>query len=79
MLLICSHTDVVLRGYDAMLQAARRGLIEPERITASLERIADSKALMQPPLPFDNARFSQLSDEIAALNSKLNYTYGGTL
>ena len=36
-------------------------------------------ALTQPPLPFDKGRFRQLSDEIAQLNHKLDYTYGGTL
>ena len=79
MLLICSHSDVAVRGYDALLQAARDGLLKPERIKASLLRIAAFKALMQPPLPFDNARLQQLSDDIAALNEKLNYTYGGTV
>jgi beta-N-acetylhexosaminidase len=79
MFLICSHADIARRGYDALLQAARDRLIKPERIAASLRRIADFKALTQPPLPFDPARFQQLSDEIAALNSKLNYNYGGNI
>jgi hypothetical protein len=34
---------------------------------------------MEPPLPLDLARFQELSDEILRLNSKLNYTYGGTV
>ncbi|HEX8921556.1 MAG TPA: glycoside hydrolase family 3 N-terminal domain-containing protein [Pyrinomonadaceae bacterium] len=79
MFLICSHMDVVRRGYDALLQAARDRLIKPERIAASLKRIADFKRQTQPPLPFDPARFQQLSEEIAALNSKLNYNYGGNI
>jgi beta-N-acetylhexosaminidase len=79
MFLICSHTDVIRRGYDALLQAARDRLIKPERIAVSLKRIAAFKAQTQPPLPFDQARFQQLSDEIAELNSKLNYKYGGNI
>ena len=79
MFLICSHADVARRGYDALLQAARDRVIKPERIAASLKRIEDFKALTQPPLPFDQSRFQQLSDDIANLNSKLNYNYGGTI
>jgi len=79
MFLICSHADVVLRGYNALLQAARDGQINQERLNASLEKIAAFKALIQPPLDFDRERFQQLADETAALNRKLNYTYGGTI
>jgi beta-N-acetylhexosaminidase len=79
MFLICSRTEVVRRGYNALLQAARDGVITEERINLSLKRIADFKALIQPPLPFDGARFRELSNEVAALNRKLNYTYGGTI
>jgi beta-N-acetylhexosaminidase len=78
MFLICSHADVARRGYHALLEAARDRLIEPERIAVSLKRIAAFKAITQPPLPFDLARFQELSDEVAELNRKLNYTYGGT-
>jgi beta-N-acetylhexosaminidase len=76
MFLICSRPDIIRRGYNALLQAARDGLIKRERINHSLRKIAEFKALAQPPLTFDAARFKQLSDETAALNSKLNYTYG---
>jgi hypothetical protein len=61
------------------LQAARDGIIKQERINESLKRIAAFKALMPKPVAFDAASFQKLSDEIAALNSTLNYTYGGTL
>ena len=79
MFLICSHADVALRGYNALLQAARDGQINQERLNASLEKIAAFKALIQPPLDFDRERFQKLADETAALNRKLNYTYGGTI
>jgi len=79
MFLICSNADVEVRGYNALLQAAREGKINQERLNASLERIASFKALIQPPLDFDRERFRKLSEETAALNRKLNYTYGGTI
>ena len=79
MFLICSRSDIIRRGYDALLQAARDRVITSERINSSLEHIAAFKALVQPPLPFDSARLQQLSSEVAALNRKLNYTYGGTI
>jgi beta-N-acetylhexosaminidase len=79
MLLICSRPDSIARGYDALLQSARDGLIPRDRLDATLERIAAFKALTQPPLEFDTKRLKQLSDEISALNQKLNYTYGGRI
>ena len=79
MFLICSHAEVALRGYDALVKAAREGRVNQERLNTSLQRIAAFKALVQPPLPFDRARYQQLADEVAALNRKLNYTYGGTI
>lgn len=79
MFLICSHADVALRGYNALLQAAHDGQINQERLKFSLERIAAFKSLIQPPLDLDRGRFKQLSDETVALNRKLNYTYGGTI
>lgn len=79
MFLICSRPDMIRRGYDSLLQAARDRVIDHERINRSLEHIADTKRLAQPPLPLDLVRFKELSDEVAALNRKLNYTYGGKI
>jgi beta-N-acetylhexosaminidase len=79
MLLICSRPDMIRRGYDALLRAAREGEITQERINISLRHIAEFKTLIQPPLPFDIERFHQLSDDVAALDRKLNYTYGGAI
>lgn len=79
MFLICSHAEVARRGYDALLQAARDGHIEQERLNDSLQRIAEFKSLTHPPLPLDRDRYQHLADEIAALNRKLNYTYGGQI
>jgi len=62
-----------------MLEAATDGRINEARLRASLTRIAAMKAIVAPPLPLDLDRFHSLADEIKKLNSKLNYTYGGTV
>jgi len=79
MLLICASPDKIRRGYQGLLEAAKRGTLSRERIDASLERIAKTKTIIQPPYPLDLERFQVLADEILNLNSKLNYTYGGTI
>jgi beta-N-acetylhexosaminidase len=79
MLLICSRPDMIRRGYEALLLTAQKGKLPVERLEQSLRRIEEYKAMTQPPLPFDKARLREISDEIARLNQKLNYTYGGSL
>src|SRR5215813_4629697 len=79
MCLICATPDTIKRGYDGLLSAAQSGVLSELRIKQSLERIARTKTIMEPPVPLDLARFKSLSDEILKLNSKLNYTYGGTI
>src|SRR4029453_7079100 len=68
MFLICSHPETIRRGYDALLQAARDGVVTRERIEFSLRRIAETKELAQKPPAYDAARFKELSDVVAALN-----------
>ena len=77
MLLICSTPETIRRGYRALLEAAREGSVTEKRINASLKRIAATKALAQPPLPFDLNRYKQLSDEILELDKTLEYKYPG--
>src|ERR671917_385081 len=77
MMLICARPELIRRGYDSLLQAARDRVLTEDRIDTSLRRIAAFKSLAQAPPPFDAARFNALSDEVAALNRKLDYTYGG--
>jgi beta-N-acetylhexosaminidase len=79
MCLICATPDTIKRGYDGLLAAAKNGALPEARIKQSLERIARTKTIMEPPLPLNLDHFKSLSDEILKLNSKLNYTYGGTL
>jgi beta-N-acetylhexosaminidase len=79
MLLICADPDKIRRGYRSLLKAAQENRLSDERVRASLKRIAATKAIAAPPLPLDLNRFQSLSDEINNLNSKLNYTYGGTV
>lgn len=79
MLLICASPEKIRHGYHGLLEAAKDGQLSPHRIKESLERIARTKTIMEPPLPLDMERFQVLSDEIMRLNSKLNYTYGGVV
>ena len=79
MLLICSRPDIIRRGYQSLLRDARSGVITTERLNLSLARIAEFKAMVEPPLPFDAAKFAKLSNEVAELNNKLNYSYGGRI
>ncbi len=79
MLLICASPDKIRRGFRGLLDAAKEGMLSKERIAESLERVAKTKAIIQTPYPLDLERFQVLADEILRLNSKLNYTYGGTI
>ncbi len=79
MLLICAHPEIIRRGYHRLLNAAREGKLPPERIRASLKRIAAARSIIEPSLPLDLERFKLLSDEIANLNGKLKYSYGGSV
>jgi hypothetical protein len=79
MLLICADPKKIRRGYRSLLSAAKENGISSDRIRSSLKRIAATKAIAAPPLPLNLERFQALSTEIDELNSKLNYTYGGTV
>ena len=79
MIMICARPDYIRRGYYALLGAAHDGVLSRQRIEASLERIAAFKAMTRPPLPFDQKKFKDLSSEVAELNRKLNYNYGGKI
>ncbi len=78
MLSICASPDLIRRGFYALLNAARDEVISKERLQASLKRITAFKLLAQPPLPLDIERVHALSDQVAELNQKLNYVYGGS-
>ncbi len=77
MLLICATPETILRGYRALLAAAKSERITAKRIETSLKRIAATKALTQDPPPLDMEKYKQLSDEIIALNETLEYRYPG--
>jgi beta-N-acetylhexosaminidase len=79
MLLICAHAETIHKGYHALLHAAKKGRIPKDRLRGSLERIAEMKGTVNPPLPLDLEKLDALSTEIAMLNQKLHYTYGGTV
>jgi beta-N-acetylhexosaminidase len=79
MMLICATPETIRRGHDALLQIARDGKLPEKRIRAALKHIAATRNLVAPPPAFDLEQFWKLSDEIATLNGKLNYTYGGKI
>jgi len=78
MLLICARPETIRRGYHALLASAREGQLPQERMYEALKHIAATKAIVEPPLPLDRARFDALSQNVAELNQKLNYVYGGS-
>lgn len=77
MLSICADVELIRQGYAAVVEAVKKGEIKEARIDESLNRIGKIKSLAEPPLPFDAARWRVLSQEIAELNKKVNYSYGG--
>jgi beta-N-acetylhexosaminidase len=77
MLLICAGVDAVREGHDAISRAVSEGDISEKRIDESLRRISRAKEIARQPPGFDVARLNQLSDDIARLNEKLGYRYGG--
>ena len=79
MLLICARPDLIRRAYRELLTAAQNGVLSRGRIKAALRRIAAFKSLAKPPLAFDPKRYQELSSEVAGLNRKLNYVYGGII
>jgi beta-N-acetylhexosaminidase len=79
MLLICASPDKVRRGYRALVAAAKDGRLPEKRLNDSLRRISNTKGIAGPAIDFDMDRFRFLADEVIKLNSKLNYTYGGTI
>ena len=77
MLSICAGADNIRNGFTAVVEAVRNGEIKEDRINESLKRIAFVKSLTHLPLPLDSARLQILSQEIAELNTKVGYMYGG--
>lgn len=77
MLAICANPDFIYEGYQAVLQAVKNNTISEERLDASFERIARLKSLINQPLDFNSDRLNNLSNQIAELNTQLDYSYGG--
>jgi beta-N-acetylhexosaminidase len=79
MILICSSLEAVRKSYYSLLEGFRAGELKMERLDESLQRIGEVKSLLKPPHEFDPNRFGELSDKIAELNKKLDYSYGGKI
>lgn len=72
MLAICAGKAAIYEGFNAVVAAINSGDIDPDRIDRSLIRIARLKSELKQPLPFDPPRLKVLSEEIAALGTRLN-------
>lgn len=66
-LLICADSGRMLEAFDAVHNAVESGEISESRINESLTRIIKVKNLLQPPLPFNELRLSELSVEVKNL------------
>ena len=55
----------------AVGSAVSDGRLSPDRLDASLERIARVKSMITPPPAFDNDRLDDLCDAILALEQRL--------
>jgi beta-N-acetylhexosaminidase len=66
-LLICADTERMIEAFDSVSSAVKSGEISESRVDESLERIARVKNLLQPPLPFDEIRLQELSDDVKNL------------
>jgi len=70
-LCICAEPDNIRAGYAAIEDAVAGGEISEERLGESLSRISRAKEHLADPLPFDEARIKELSEEISAFNASL--------
>lgn len=67
-LLICANKDAVREAFQAVTKAVESGEISETRIDESLGRIAKIKNNLQAPLPFDDSRLKEISEEIKKLS-----------
>ena len=72
MLAICANEEAVREGFAAVVNAAGDGTITEGRIDESLARIASLRSFLSAPLPYEARRLSDLSSQIADLESRLN-------
>jgi len=79
MMLICAHPETIRRGYQSLLSVARADKLPKDRLRTSRKRIAAMKLITKTPPAFDAQEFKALSEETTALNTKLNYKYGGSI
>ena len=72
MLAICAGEAAIREGHQAITAAVESGEITEERLYRSIERISSLKTKLAEPLPFDDGRLDELSNEIVELNSRIN-------
>lgn len=69
MLAICNNPQMIYDGFYAVSEAVKSGEISETRIDESLARIIAVKNLINLPLPFNESRLSELSNEILKLKN----------
>lgn len=68
-LLICADPKRMTEAFDAVSNAVEKGEINELEINESLARIIKIKNLLQPPLPFDEKRLQELSEDVKNLTA----------
>lgn len=71
LLLICNSLEAVELGYRGVMEAVINGRISEDRLNVSLERIANLRAVLEPPLDYDPERLNALSEEIRELKKRI--------
>ena len=66
-LLICADPERMVEAFNAVKETVERGGISESRINESLERNLKVKTHLKPPLPFDETRLQELSDDVKNL------------
>lgn len=66
-LLICADSERMLEAFDSVKKAVEAGELSESRINESLSRIIKIKTHLQSPLPFDETRLQELSDDVKNL------------
>lgn len=74
MLAICAKPELIMEGHASVTDAIASGEIEIETIDRSVERILALKRRLEnpPKFEFDMDRLSELTQQLANLNSRLN-------
>ncbi len=71
MLAVCANEAAIREGYQTVLSAVRSDRISMERLLTSAARIRSFKALLHPPVAFDEEKLNSLSAQIEKLKDHI--------